>query len=627
MQHSSFLAKLGPKSLLAAAARLARRALQPRTQLILLALAAFAALQVAGRVWVTHEGGDALVAVTAAIVLGKLMGSRSRFLRPARVSLRRSGRTVRRSLAARLSRQSVHFGVDLVEDVPRPRALPRLLWFALAVGPLLVTLLVVRPWGDGFAAVDFGRNWAYPVYLALLCAYWAACLCLGLVGCVGVPFIAVSLVHESFRRGDPRRHVVAKRVTIGALVLVVVLSATLPATWAIRAALLIPVVTSIPVTLVWLPRLVVLWHEPKTDRRLRCVDLRGLITAEAILFTTLPVALAMIPAHGTLDERMFDVAQFSTAARWLAALASFWISLGIALYRLQFALVAASDDPARPRKRRIALDATSESERDCAVPLLESSGWEVIDPEKPVRLRRARPDVTLRLDSKAKLGSTLLIDLAQPLPASSLHDAEVLWVLDRRAVVRRRRGILKGTEVVFRSAAAAERGLGSGFVFAPHQWFTLGLLRDVAEYDDSDGRTVEGTIRPNYRAAMTGAARHHLWTVFQALGIDLIYVEDGVGFRRVRRVLLALFQVYDRTSGTRTLLDSDLTGVHGVHAMLHDMRPDCPREDDVYPEPDFASVTRARVLHLYRDRGGGEESEPISPASDDLPVPQPVGTH
>ena len=51
--------------------------------------------------------------------------------------------------------------------------------------------------------------------------------------------------------------------------------------------------------------------------------------------------------------------------------------------------------------------------------------------------------------------------------------------------------------------------------------------------------------------------------------------------------------------------------------MLHDFEVDNPYRAEGYPEPDYEDVARARVLHVFRDRGE-DEADVEEPAPGEL---------
>ena len=106
------------------------------------------------------------------------------------------------------------------------------------------------------------------------------------------------------------------------------------------------------------------------------------------------------------------------------------------------------------------------------------------------------------------------------------------------------------------------------------------------------------------------------FTCERAVGVDLIFLEDGVGHRRFLRVLAQVFEFYDMF-GERQLEERHFAGLPGVQVWIHEIpepagptpdgrgqRPDALAD---YPEPDYEEFGRARILHVFRDRGGEKD--------------------
>ena len=62
-------------------------------------------------------------------------------------------------------------------------------------------------------------------------------------------------------------------------------------------------------------------------------------------------------------------------------------------------------------------------------------------------------------------------------------------------------------------------------------------------------------------------------------------------------------------------------GLPGIRAVIHELSPGRPFRSDKYPEPDYEDIARARILHLFRDRGGEHAPEEVPSSLTDLPVP------
>ncbi len=118
---------------------------------------------------------------------------------------------------------------------------------------------------------------------------------------------------------------------------------------------------------------------------------------------------------------------------------------------------------------------------------------------------------------------------------------------------------------------------------------------------------MSGLISRPYREIFGLHARHHLHQVLAGQQIDLMFVADGIGFRPFRRVLRVLFERHDVHGGERRIEERDLSGLPGIRVVIHNFELGESWQENRYPEPDYNSLGRARVLHVYRDRGGRED--------------------
>ena len=84
-----------------------------------------------------------------------------------------------------------------------------------------------------------------------------------------------------------------------------------------------------------------------------------------------------------------------------------------------------------------------------------------------------------------------------------------------------------------------------------------------------------------------------------------------------------LFELYDVHGGKRKAEELLFRGLPKVRVMIHEYEPGNPFQSDHYPEPKFDDLSRVRVLHLFRDRGG-EEVE-VEPPFDYSWTPAPAG--
>lgn len=518
---------------------------------------------------------------------------------------------------AKLTGAWPRIGVDLVEDPPFPRGLPQIFWIPGVVIASLGMTFALRPWGNGVDAVTALRQWIYPVYLAAVGTFWLLAAAVGVFGLV-LPFALIwNWACSTYRDHDERRGEQSRRgmlITLGVMGASVLL---LPASWAPSAVGFLALATIALLHHPRQPQLCVIWRPRRGAERHRSTDWRTLQSLETMFLAGICAVLMTVPAIGTIADAQREAAPISAALRWLISLGGFWLVLSVGLYRVHFALNVSFGAPSVRSPRRIRIHGGSELERATAGARLERDGWEVL--EAGAGAVRS-DDMLLKLDSDAPIESPHFADLAHGIAPAMLEDSEIHWRLKRRSDIRARRSVIKGLKAIFKEAASGLRGPGSGFIVAPHQWFMLGLARDIADHDTTEDRSVEGFLQPEYRAVMTPRARHHLYLVLQSAGVDLIYVEDGVGYRRLAQALRVIFELFDKHGVDRRVSSRDFASVHGVHAIVHDVTPDAPRKSEKYPEPDYESETRARILHLYRDRGGSEEVSDVPVETDGIPL-------
>ena len=133
---------------------------------------------------------------------------------------------------------------------------------------------------------------------------------------------------------------------------------------------------------------------------------------------------------------------------------------------------------------------------------------------------------------------------------------------------------------------------------------------------------LSGTVGPAFHRVMTRAARHHLYQLMRALEIDLVFVEDGVKFRRLIKVFRRMFEVYDKHDGRKPAEDIHFVGLPGTRVMIHDFQLDEPFKSETYPEPKYDYLGRARILHVFKDRN--EQEDLIEPPFDITRTPVPM---
>jgi len=259
-------------------------------------------------------------------------------------------------------------------------------------------------------------------------------------------------------------------------------------------------------------------------------------------------------------------------------------------------------NPARPLRYRILVAGDpDEALRDQVRRHLEPAGFEV-------RFDPGPCDAAIEI--AAEDGPAEWPRRVSPL---RLSDPELHRQLRRRAEHQARRRLRRGLKRLFALADVRRRKLpeGIGHWIAPHLWFVLHMGRD--------GQDELETVGPPYHDLLPRSARHHLFVVLEALDVDLIFVEDGVGFRRFQRVLAMTFEFHDMF-GTRSLEERHFQGLPGIRVLIEELCLDEPLRASRYPEPDYEQLARARILHVFRDRGADPDRERPRPRIDRRPL-------
>jgi hypothetical protein len=218
-------------------------------------------------------------------------------------------------------------------------------------------------------------------------------------------------------------------------------------------------------------------------------------------------------------------------------------------------------------------------------------------------------------------------DPAWPLKLSlaDLDDADVRDRIERRSDLQARRRLVGGLERIFKIAKRRKYRSGHGYWVAPHLQLWNGLRRDEPEPDPGpfDNHMVHDNIGPAYHRAIPRFARHVAHEMMRGLQIDLIFVEDGVTFRRFAKVMRRIFELHDKAPN-RPVEDLHFVGLTGTRVLVYEFQFDNPYESETYPEPKFTALGRARILLVFRDRSESEEL--VEPPFDTTRTPAPVGS-
>jgi hypothetical protein len=300
---------------------------------------------------------------------------------------------------------------------------------------------------------------------------------------------------------------------------------------------------------------------------------------------------------------------------WLA-----WLTPGLLLSAGVFVFLAWRNDPARPGRPVAHVADVPEVERREIKRLLRRRGWAVrfgVPGPHDVRLRLVHPDRSQAHE----------FDPTWPLAVSrtDLEGEFVYSRMERRDEIQLRRHLLRGLDRLFGEAKRRAKSGGCGYWLAPHLWFVAGLTRDEVTGGEDEPAFLTEMVGPPYAEVFSLPVRRYVYRLLKALQVDLLFVEDGVGYRKLARVLRVLFEVYDKGAGQKRTEDVHFRGLTKVRVMFHDFDVDEPFKSSKYPEPKFAPLGRLRVLHVFRDRGGEEQEVEPPFSSDQSPVPQLVG--
>jgi hypothetical protein len=517
-----------------------------------------------------------------------------------------------RRLGSRLAALRYDHGIDLRGTPPIPRRTPPAVWLIVAVF-VAWSLLAAGLWAlfpAGWREV--GLYSSYSLYVALLMMLWAILLAITFVGVfVPVAFLDKWLkgwLGDTDRRGAELAAVVSYAVLVSA------------AGWAFPPApvLILCLVVAAGSVLVYLPRgkdgAALLWRSGP-DNPVYAVPVRRVLAVVTLLASLLVFAVLLTACGGWLygsprpDDTMPVTSLFGRVAAWLMP-----ALLAVLLVRLHS---ARRSDPARRTAPTVHLAGTDPRAIRAAARAIRAWGWRV--QKTPAKRQAAQVGIQVVPPEKSEAGE---FDPIWPLKTSTadLEAGAVKQRLDRRDEIQVRRQFFRGLQKMFKRASAFKGPVGGGFWLAPHWWFVDGIGREDADANPED--SPPPLVGPPYHRAIPARARQHAHAFLRATQVDMIFVEDGVSFKNLERVLRVITELYDVHGGRRRAEDFHFRGLPKVKVMIHDYEPGNPFRSDLYPEPKFDDLSRVRVLHVFRDRGGHEEL--VDPPADFSWTPAPV---
>ena len=355
----------------------------------------------------------------------------------------------------------------------------------------------------------------------------------------------------------------------------------------------------------------VLWRVD-ADHPIYATPLHRVLAVSAGLMSLIVFNLLVMASGG----RVFAPADAGMPFTNLLGALAGWFLPGLILVTAYRLFLSWRNDPARTTPPTIHVGGGDPAEVKVVSKLIRSWGWKVV---AWPRLREAGT-VGVEVVPPEQSEATEF-DPRWPLKVSvaDLRSGEVKQRLDRRDEIRVRRQLFRGLSKLFKRAAMF-KGPGGGGCGCPHWWFVEGMGREDSDGEEATPPTMVG---PPYARAIPPRARQHAHRVLRAAHVDMIFVEDGVGFRKVEKVLRVMTELFDVHGGRRRAEEMHFRGLPKVRVMIHDYSPGNPFRSDVYPEPKFDDLSRVRVLHVFRDRGGEEEE--VEPPYDFSWTPAPAG--
>lgn len=506
-------------------------------------------------------------------------------------------------ISDRIERLKYDHGIDLRGAPPIRRGVPRAAWW-LALGlaawgfsAALAWTLFPNGWRDAAA------NTFYLGYLVIVAGMW-----FGLVACIAASVYAPVRLADSVlprwlaKDGDRRGGEVAFLCAYA--LATVAIARFVPIVAILTLCLIVGAVALVAAARAGGAEPAILWRTGP-GRRIRAVPLNRLLAGSVALAAGFAFCLLLTACGGqlfggdNLPASMPATALIGSLAAWLApgaaAIAGLKVYAGLRndpARRLPPTLHASGNDPA-------AIMALTKAIRQWC--------WRV----RPAAERGDPADVCVEIVPPERSEATEF-EPVWPLKVAvaDLTNPDVKDRLHRRDEIQLRRRISRGLSALFKRTAGEKKKHGGGYWFAPHWWFVDSIGRE----DKPEAGRDEPTLRPvgpPYSEVFGPRARQHLYRIFRATQVDMVFVECGIGHRAVDRVLRALYELYDIHGGKRKAEDHHFRGVPKVRVMIHDYAPGSRFKATGYKEPGFDELSRARVLHVFKDRGGHEELEDV----------------
>lgn len=524
-------------------------------------------------------------------------------------------------VVARLAdRLKIEFGPDLRGHPTLPVRVPLLHHL------ILLTLVAIAAIG-ALVWWNFPLGWrsaivffSYTAYLAVMSVLWGM-LFVAALGGVYIPVRLLNRFSGSERQNDLR---ISSRqfIFLGAYVVFVAaaawyLPAWLPLAFLGLAWLCVCCVLLIPGR----PGSVsVIWRKIGSSQVFSLTPRRLIFQFTSIVVAYLAAVIVSATGGGIVPSSVANLDHHHMPLTMMLGASVAWMAPGLVLSIASFFFIVWANDPARPRVPGFAIAGVGQEFRKMLALAVGSRGW-------AMRFDQAeRNDVKLRLvpQERSEINE---FEPGWPL-AVGLDDfsGDLLYERSaRREEIQLRRDLLSGVETLLKRAKNRNSAGGCGYWFAPHLWFVVGLTRDEITGHDEEPSFLTEIIGPSYDEVFGPKVRNYSHGLLKSLQIDLIFIEDGVGHRRMNRVLRRMFELFDKSNGRKRAEDLHFQGMSKVRVMFHDFDVNETFKSQKYPEPKFSPLGRLRVMHVFRDRG--EDEELVEPPFnwDETPVPYLVG--
>ncbi len=588
-------------------------------------LAGFVALIELARPYATHDGKD-LIVLVGALLLGMLLAkaAQSGWL-PATCRL---GAAIKRRGARIVARLSPRYAVAF-RPSESARALPdRTLWAPILVlaGLTVAVLLLGKHTGvlrhylfEGLLFVKLSVS--YTLYLALLALLWSALALTALIG----SRVAANWLAESTRAPGSSAHL--PLIILGVLwVAGLAALLALPGIAALVALLAIGWLRGR--TLSNMPARSYLFCRRDAEGRPRAVPVHRYLRRIHTGMVALLALIVVLAQSQRLWLAEWPAGPFAFTT-WLGILASLMALLLVARAGVHFNRLLGGggippEVPLTPtlwiRTPEGAAGATDEWARSEAwYHVARDNGW--------LALRDARPpeheyDLVMGVDSDPRR--------FKPRPPSDEKDAS--FQLERRLHIVMRRRFRRSFEGLFKRLRAETPEEGTGYLFCPHIWLVPGVVRDVepgqrTQQQDSNSTLGSGGFYgPPYAAAFPNRVRRYVGSILRDLQVDIIYWEDAIQWRDLRRVLGVAYEIHDQGRGPA--LERHFIGIPRVRIVIQEeaAEPEPSRSWLEGGKPSFDEVApgHARILLVLRDRGKNEEAEAPDPVDSWIKTPSLV---